>query len=126
MCPLSVWDIVQTDWTSTAEASLRQGQKSSGTQYTVQDCEAIWVKRAFTAAWATVGFKVCMYACMYVYALCKISYETRQYSLKELKTNGAELVQGVHVWMWVCDTLLFGFWNGFSFLVCSLICLFEL
>lgn len=52
--------------------------------------------------------------------------KARQYSLKELKTNGVELVQGVYVWMWVCDTLLFRFWNGFSFLVCFLICLFEL
>lgn len=39
--PLSVWDIVQTDLTGTEKASLRQSLKSSGTQCSVQSCEAM-------------------------------------------------------------------------------------
>lgn len=97
--PLSVWDIMQADWPGTAKASLRQGLKSSGTQYAVQDCEAIWVK-AFTAAWATVECKACVCVCVYVQALCKTSYESKATFLKRVGNQWSRRCSCLDVGLW--------------------------
>lgn len=54
-----------------------------------------------------------IYIYIYIGGPCKISCESKAVFLKGV---GTELVQGVTVWMWLCNTLLFGFEGGFSFL----------
>lgn len=80
----------------------------------MQDREAIRVKVAFTTARATAGF----FFLKYIGALCKISYERKVVVLKGVENQWNRTGSGITVWMWICNTLLFGVWSGFSFLVC--------
>lgn len=72
------------------------------------------MKVVFTTARATVGF----FFLKYIGALCKSSYERKAVVLKGVENQWNRTGSDITVWMWICDTLVFGFWNGFSFLVC--------